>query len=328
MSSTKPTVSIIVVNFRTRDLTMECLRSIVRETHEASYEILVIDNASGDGLLDQVRQEMPTARCMQLATNVGFARANNIAAAKARGSYLLLLNPDTLVLDGAIDKLLAFAMQKPDAKVWGGQSLRGDRSLDPTSCWRRITLWSAICRTLSVDTAFPNSAVFSSEAYGGWDRASVREVDIICGCFMLIDRMLWKQLNGFDGTFFMYGEEADFCMRAAKVGARPTFTPDAEIIHYGGASEQVHTEKLIRGLSARAEIIKRHFSPTTKRAGLFVNLLQPLVRAWGYRLVGLASRSPTRRHKAEVWLEVWKRRSTWRYGFGADLAATAPQIAA
>jgi GT2 family glycosyltransferase len=317
----RPTVSIIVVNYRTPEMTLECLRSIVRETGDASYEILLVDNASNDGVIDAVRLEMPSVRCFPLQTNVGFARANNIAAEHAKGLFLLLLNPDTVVLDRAIDKLIEFASRRPQSKIWGGLSLCGDQSIDRTSCWHRVTLWSALCRTLSVDTTFPNSRLLNVEGYGGWDRLSVREVDIICGCFMLIARDLWDRLGGFDGAFFMYGEEADFCLRAASVGARPVFTPDARIIHYGGASQQVETDKIIRGLSARAELIKRYVAPFGQRMGLFVNSLLPLVRAIGYGAAARLLRDSQKKARAETWWGVWTRRSSWRSGLDNQTAA-------
>src|SRR5438477_204157 len=150
-----PVVSVIVVNYRTPEMTLDCLRSIARETKDLNYEILLVDNASNDGIMEVVGREMPAVRCLPLSTNVGFARA------------------------------------------------------------------------------------------------------------------LWDRLGGFDGIFFMYGEEADFCLRAATNGARPTFTPQARIIHYGGASQQVETEKLVRGLSARAELIQRHVPMASRRLGLF-----------------------------------------------------------
>ena len=215
MKATPPLVSIIVVNYRTRELTLECLRSVARETENFDYEILLVDNASNDGLIEAVAGEMPDVRRIPLTENVGFARGNNIAAEQARGKYLLLLNSDTLILDRAIDRLLAFAAERPAAKIWGGRTLLGDRTLDPGSCWRRMTLWSVFCRTFGLAAAFPNSKLFNAEAYGGWDRSTVREVDIVTGCFLLIETELWRKLGGFDPRFFMYGEEADLCLRAA-----------------------------------------------------------------------------------------------------------------
>jgi GT2 family glycosyltransferase len=166
-----------------------------------------------------------------------------------------------------------------------------------------------------LSTVFPNKHLFNPEAYAGWDRLTEREVDIICGCFMLIDRDTWNALGGFDGTFFLYGEEADFCLRAARIGARPTFTPSATIVHFSGASEQVQTDKIIRGLSARAELIARHLQPMARKLGLLVNALAPLVRGLGYSAAAQLSRCPRVRATAETWWTVWQRRSAWRSGF-------------
>lgn len=313
----RPDVSIIVVNYRTRELTLECLRSIVRESRQASYEILLVDNNSSDGTIEAVAREMPEARLFPLKTNVGFAQGNNVAAKEAKGKYLLLLNPDTVVLNGAIDRLMGFAAERPEAKIWGGQSLLGDHSLDYGSCWRRMTLWSVFCHTFGLSAAWPNSSLLNPEAYGGWNRSSVREVDIICGCFLLISKEFWDELGGFDARFFMYGEEADLCLRAARLGARPAFTPTATIIHYGGASEQVETEKLVRILGAKAELIKRHWSPASRNLGLFLFSLWPLMVATAYGLAGRLAHNDRRRARAETLWQVWKRRADWRSGLPA-----------
>lgn len=310
-----PTVSIIVVNYCTRDMTLDCLRSIMRETQDTSYEILLVDNASNDGTIEVVRAELPAVRCIPLSENIGFARANNVAAEHARGRLLLLLNPDTLVLDRAVDRLVSFSARRPIAKIWGGQSLRADLSIDPTSCWGRVTLWSVICRTFGLTTAFPNNRIFNPEAYPGWDRLTERAVDIVCGCFLLIERETWNKLGGFDGVFFLYGEEADLCLRAEKIGARPAFTPDAKIIHFSGASHQAQADRIIRALSARAEIIARHLHPSMCRLGLLVNSLTPLVRAAGYGIAGRLSQTPRLRDTAQTWWTVWKRRAEWRSGY-------------
>ena len=314
MTAVPPLVSIIVINYRTRELTLECLRSVARETRSVSYEILLVDNASNDGLIEAVAQEMPDVRRLPLAENVGFARGNNVAAEQARGKYLLLLNSDTLVLDGAIDRLLAFADERPAAQIWGGRTLLGDGKLDPGSCWRRMTLWSVLCRTFGLAAAFPNSKLFNAEAYGGWDRSTEREVDIVTGCFLLIETQLWRQLGGFDPRFFMYGEEADLCLRAAKLGARPALTPRATIIHYGGASEQAETEKMIRLLSAKSELIKRYFPPISRRLGLMLFPLWPLFRAARAQLSAAISGDGANATMARTCWEVWQRRAQWRLG--------------
>jgi GT2 family glycosyltransferase len=310
-----PLVSVIVVSYRTRELTLECLRSVARETRRTPYEVLVVDNASDDGSAAAIAAEFPDVRLLARTDNVGFARANNIAAREARGRYLLLLNPDTVVLDGGIDRLLAFAEARPAARIWGGRTLYADRSLNPTSCWRRMSLWNVFCRTSGLSGLFPSSPIFNSESYGRWDRSAEREVDIVTGCFLLIERSFWAQLGGFDERFFMYGEEADLCLRAARLGARPAVTPTATIVHYGGASERVRSEMMIRLLTAKAELIKRHWSAPKRRLGLALLSLWPLTRAV---VLGLAARvlgRPPLAEQAATWRTIWGARERWRHGF-------------
>jgi GT2 family glycosyltransferase len=310
-----PLVSIIVVSYCTRELTLECLRSIARETGRVHHEIIVVDNASDDGSAAAIAREFPHVRLIARPDNVGFARANNMAAEAAKGKYLLLLNPDTVVIDAAIDRLVDFAAARPQARIWGGRTLYADRSLNPASCWRRMSLWNVFCRATGLTGLFPRSPLFNSESYGRWDRSTVREVDIVTGCFLLIEREFWQRLRGFDERFFMYGEEADLCLRAAKLGACPAVTPAATIIHYGGASEKVRSEMMIKLLAGKAELIKRHWSAPTRRLGLALLSLWPLTRAIALSLAGRIARRPTLVDQATTWWTIWGERQRWRHGY-------------
>lgn len=309
MADEPPKVSILVISYNTREMTLECLRSVAAET-SVSHEVIVVDNLSDDGSAEAIAAEFPGVTLLAEQENHGFARGNNIAAERAQGEYLLLLNPDTVVLDRAIDKLVAFAESRPEARIWGGRTLFADGSLNPSSCWRKMDLWAIFCRATGLTGVFPHSELFNPEAYGGWDRSSERQVDIVSGCFFLISRDDWEDLNGFDPAFFMYGEEADLCLRAASVvNARPRVTPTATIIHYGGASEKVRSEKLIRLVAAKGMLIQRHFP----------SWLSPLA-GWGFRLwpwsralaFSILKRGG---NDARVWKEVWDRRREWQDGF-------------
>lgn len=304
-----PRVSIIVISYNTRDMTLECLRSVYAQT-QTPFELIVLDNASTDGSAEAIAQEFPQAIVMAETDNHGFAAGNNLAARRASADKLLLLNPDTLVLDGAIDRLLAFSDRRPEARIWGGRTLFGDRSLNPTSCWRRMTLWGLFCNASGLSKMFAGSGILNPEAYGGWPRDTEREVDIVTGCFFLIARQDWEVLDGFDRTFFMYGEEADLCLRARKsLSARPAVTPDAEIVHYGGASEKVRADKLVRLLSAKMDLIGRHFSPAARPLARILFMGWPWSRMAGLSLLRRGS------EQAEVWREVWARRPEWSRGF-------------
>ena len=305
-----PEVTVIVVSYQTRDLTLACLRSLAEQSADASIETIVVDNASADGSADAIARGHSEARLIRLDKNIGFAAANNLAAEQARGEFLLLLNPDTVVLDRAVQRLLAFARRTPEAGIWGGRTLFADGSLNPTSCWMRQTPWSLVCRGFGLSGAFPRSSLFNPEAMGAWPRDTEREVDVITGCFLLIKREMWNALGGFDPAFFMYGEEADLCLRARSMRARPRFTPSATITHYGGASESVRADKLVRLLRAKAQLIRRHWSPLTRWFGVWMLAQWSLMHALAWR-VRMALRNGAGRETAEFWSAGWKRRREW-----------------
>lgn len=303
-------LTIIVVSYNTREITLECLRSVRAETHDLDYEILVVDNASSDGSAEAIRAEFPDLSLDALDTNLGFAAANNHAAWRAQGEYLLLLNPDTVVLDGAIQKLFRFAQHYPERGVFGGRTLFPDRSLNPSSCWARITPWSVFCSTTGLTAAFRGSEFFNPEAFGDWQRDEIREVDIISGCFLLLERSLWEELEGFDPRFTMYGEDADLCLRAGRRGARSVVNPEATIIHYGGASEPVRADKLVRLYKARAQLMQRYMGPLSFRFCVGMRILGTGLRYLVQRLRSLGG-SSARQDSAAAWADVWNRRNEW-----------------
>lgn len=318
-----PEVSILIVSYNTRELTLAAIDSVVRET-QIPYEIIVVDNASSDGSADAIRSHPAEPQLIALDDNVGFGRANNVAARHARAPYLLLLNPDTVVLDHAIDRLVGFARSRPDAKIWGGRTRFANGELNPSSCWGRITIWSLACRASGLAAIVPGSPLFNSEAFGGWQRDSIREVDIVSGCFLLIGKALWDQLNGFDPTFFMYGEEADLCLRAGAAGARPAVTPHSTIIHLGGASETARAGKLVKLLAAKMTLIDRHMTGWQRPLGRYLLTLWPLTRLVALAVLHPVSRDQRHRRAYDAWREVWQRRSEWDQGYPDTKLTTAP----
>lgn len=325
-------VSILVVSFNTRALTLAALDSVLAETRDLAAEVIVVDNASHDGSAEAIARHPLGVQLIALEQNIGFARANNLAAEAARGRYLLLLNPDTVVLDDALRRLVAFAKAWPQARIWGGRTVFADGSLNPASCWGRMTLWNLVCRACGLTGIFSRSELFNGEAYGGWQRDDIRQVDIVSGCFLLIERAFWQRLGGFDAAFFMYGEEADLCLRAQALGARPMVTPAATIVHLGGASERARADKMVRLLAAKASLIARHFTPATRSPGLALLALWPLTRWIGLALAARLSGSAAQRESALVWRAIWQRRGEWSKGYPLEpprrLAHAAPSMLA
>jgi N-acetylglucosaminyl-diphospho-decaprenol L-rhamnosyltransferase len=306
-----PLLSIIVVSYNTRAMTLECLASVFEQTRETEFELIVWDNASVDGSVEAIAESFgDRLTLVKCEVNLGFAVANNRAAELAGGDRLLLLNPDTLILDGAIDALCAFADKFPDSGIWGGRTLAGDGTLDPSACWGRQTLWSLFCQATGLSVAFERTDLFNPEGIGGWNREGIRSVDIVCGCFLLIRRELWFALGGFREEFFMYGEEADLCLRAHEMGARPSVTSEATIVHYGGASERVFADKLVRLLKAKRLLIQMHFSPAYRHIGKTLLFLWPVRRYFLHAVLAACGRRASIEAR-DAWREAVGRYRDW-----------------
>lgn len=305
-----PSLSIIIVSYNTCQMTLECIRSVFDETKTTKFEIIIVDNASHDNSAEEIEKEFGSKiNLIKLSDNVGFAAGNNMAVKYASSDLILLLNPDTIVLDKAIDKLVAFSNQHNDSMIWGGITLYADRSLNPTSCWGKITLWSVFCSASGLSLLFKNNPLFNREQYGGWKRNTVKEVDIVSGCFLLIKSSLWDKLGGFDKDFFMYAEDADLCLRASNLGAKPLVSPDAVIIHYGGASGGIKEETKIKLFKAKILLMKKHWGKYNYKLGRFVYSLYPLNKMIAHKMLSLVNKKF--KNESLVWDDIWKRRREW-----------------
>ncbi|MEW6252452.1 MAG: glycosyltransferase family 2 protein [Planctomycetota bacterium] len=228
-------VSIIIVSYNTRDLTLACLRSVYAQAHDVSSEVLVVDNASTDGSAAVIATEFPNVRLWALDANLGFAAANNLAARHAVGEWLLLLNPDTLVLPNAIPSLVRFAESHPRAAVVGGRALNADGSLQP-NCFEPPNLWDLWVNALGLHRLAPRSRVFGRERLLHRDYDQPMRVPVVAGCFMLVRQAAIQEVGLLDEAFFMYAEEVDWCVRFRRHGWQVWYTPAATLIHYGGVS--------------------------------------------------------------------------------------------
>jgi N-acetylglucosaminyl-diphospho-decaprenol L-rhamnosyltransferase len=308
-----PDVSILIVTYRCRDVARACLESL--GSGEGRHEIIVLDNASGDGTVEMVRSEFPDVRLIASEENLGFALGCNRAAEEARGEYVLLLNPDTVVHEGAVESLLAFARAHPEHGVYGGRTLDPDGSVNPGSCWGAPTLWSLFCFATLLSSAFKRTRLFDPESLGGWKRDTVREVDIVTGCLLLAPRSLWEELGGFDTRFFMYGEDADLSLRAKALGYRPAITPDAVVTHEIGVSSSTREDKLMLLFRGKATLLRKRWRRLRLRLGLFL-----LSVGLGLRSLLSRGRGP----QPSPWTQVWRNRSEWLPGY-PEPATTKPR---
>ena len=228
-------VSVIIVNWNTKEILRDCLGSVCEQAGDLDYEVIVVDNASTDGSVEMIRRDFERVVLIENARNNGFATANNQGMAVAKGRYVLLLNSDTVVLDGAIAKTVSFADAHPRAGVTGCRVLNPDRTLQPT-CFMFPSILNMFLSSTYLYKLFPRSRFFGRERMTWWDRSDVRQVDVVTGCFMLVRREAIDQVGVMDERFFMYAEETDWCYRFRKNGWEVMFTPTGQIIHLGGQS--------------------------------------------------------------------------------------------
>lgn len=306
-------LDIILVSYNTAEYTKRAIESVYEETHDTTFKIIMVDNDSKDNSVELISKTFPKVEIIQTGENLGFAGGVNIGAKASDSQYILLLNPDTVILDRAIDKLMHFANEKQHSGIWGGVTLNNDLSLNPNNARARLSFKTLLFSALGLSKTFKNSCYFNHDNYGCWDRKSEKEVDVITGCFFLTPRQLWEELKGLDETFFMYAEEADYCIRAIKKGYQPSVTPDARIIHHGGVSETNLSGKMLKLLKGKAELINKHAKNWEKPIHKGLLLLHVFNKTMAFNLFSLIKKNkiPVR----DEWRLVLKQRNEWLRGY-------------
>lgn len=235
-------VSVLVVSWNTCEILQNCLQSIYDQTKNISFEVIVIDNCSSDGSAKMVRTVFPRATLIENNGNSGFAKANNQGMAIAKGKYVLLLNPDTVVLEGAIQKAFSYAEDHVGAAVVGCQVWLNEEEIQQT-CFAFPSVWGILVMKLGLRRLFPRSRVFGWIDYGDWDRKKERVVDVVSGMFMLVRQTAIDQVGVMDEDYFIYAEETDWCCRFHRAGWQCLFTPIARIIHLDGGNKSTDLVK-------------------------------------------------------------------------------------
>jgi hypothetical protein len=275
-----PDVAIIIVNWNGKDLLRRCLTAVRETVKRVSYETYVVDNHSSDGSVEVVRAEYPWVKLLANTENLGFARGNNQAMRLALpdSRYLLLLNSDAFVKADCIDHMVAFMDQHPAAGLGGPKLLYEDGRLQ-RSCYSFPTLWTEFTIALGADKFLAKLPFFGGYNLTHWNYDTVREVDVIMGAFMLARQAAVEQVGLMDEAFFMYSEEVDWCYRMQAAGWKTLFTPEAMCIHlWGGSSQQVKVESLIRLYRARVQFARKHYSRLTTFLYKVVIGLNALIR--------------------------------------------------
>lgn len=248
-------LSIVIVSWNTRAILDDCLGSIFANPPGDQFEVLVVDNASTDGTVELIRSRYPQVRLFCSEKNLGFAGGNNLAIPECAGRYVLLLNPDTKILPGALDRLTHFLEETPQAGAAGARLLNADGSLQ-LSCYPRPELFREFWRLFHLDLLYP----YASYPVEKWPLDRPRRVDVLMGACLLLKREVLEQAGSLDETFFIYSEEVDLCLRIQRAGWQLFWVPQAQVVHYGGQStQQVAAEMFLRLYQGKILYFRKHY---------------------------------------------------------------------
>jgi GT2 family glycosyltransferase len=231
-------LSIIIVNWNSKDYLRACLNSIYRETHGLDFEVIVVDNASRDGAAEMLAVEFPQVRFIQSEQNVGFARANNLAFEQSIGQLVLLLNPDTEIIGNAIPIMIAALRNTPDAGIVGCRNMCSDLTLSTESIRRFPSILQEILGMEWLRRAWPRCGLWSIDVLFK-ERVGPVQVDAVTGACQLIRRDIYADVGGLNTKYFMYAEDVEICAAALEKGWKTYYVGKAQIIHHGGKSTHV-----------------------------------------------------------------------------------------
>jgi hypothetical protein len=290
-------VSVIIVNRNTKKELYDCLKSIFEQSSNCSIEVIVVDNASQDDSQFMVKNEFPIITLIENSQNLGFARANNIGIKAASGRYVALVNSDVVVLKDCIEKLISSMDENSDVGIAGPKILNADNSLQP-SCGRFPSLWNNFCQAVGLEIVFPMSSFFGDWTMKYWAHDSLRRVDVLNGCFWMVRRKALEEVGLLDERFFMYGEDLDWCRRFHDAGWDVCFYPDAQAIHYGGASSATAPIRFYLEMQrADLQYWEKHHGRLKQVCYGLIILLRHLIRVVLFAIIYLVhpqSRSRTR----------------------------------
>ena len=245
MSDHRPTLSICIVSWNTRDYLDACLTSIRKTPDEVSREVIVVDNASEDGTVAMVESEHPEVLLIANDENLGYAAANNQAIAKATGKDLLLMNPDIVVHDGALDALVDLLERRPEAGAVAPRLILPDGSVQ-ASCRSFPTPDVVLYEALGLSRLFPRSKVFGKYRMTWWDYDDERPVDQPMASALMLRGEALQQVGGLDEDFPIFFNDVDLCKRLYDAGYEIWYTPDASMDHVGGASTSQAPRRMLR----------------------------------------------------------------------------------
>jgi len=308
-------LSIIIVNWNSKEYLRNCIESVLLWTSDITYEILVIDGASFDGCGEMLQRRFPQVRFIQSQKNIGFAKANNVAFRESRGRYILFLNPDTELITPAINIMFDYIQKVPNSGAIGCKLLNADKTVQ-TSCLQAFpTLLNQFLDSEVLRTLWPKSSLWGNAHLFG-TQIIAGEVEGIVGACIMVERSLFEKVGLFSEDYFMYAEDLDLCYKIIQAGYMNYYLPDASIIHFGGGS----TEKSPSDFSVvmMRESVWRMMRKTRGNVYSFAYRVSTMISSIG-RLIFLMAVLPLHliRRGRESWngsFRKWKAILTWSLG--------------
>ena len=252
-------LSVIILNYNVRYFLEQCVLSVENAIKNLDAEIIVIDNNSSDDSCTMMKQRFPNVKLIENKENLGFPKGNNIGVVQAKGEYLCILNPDTVVAEDTFTKVLAFAKKQSDLGIVGVKLIDGTGDFLPESKRGIPTPWVAFTKITGVYKIFPKSRIFGKFYAQHLSENETGKVDILVGAFMVMKRDLYNEIGGFDENCFMYSDDIDLSYSVLKKGKSNYYFHEASVIHYKGESTVKDGTYMKRFQEAMNFFYKKHF---------------------------------------------------------------------
>lgn len=289
----RPQVSIVILNWNTPGLTLQCLDSLKHTLGELRAQIIVVDNGSSDGSADVIAAAHPDIRLVRSPENLGFARGNNLGLPYADGDYICLLNSDTIVLPGAVQRLVKYLDEHPEFSAAGGEHVGPEGEHQPSGLFFH-SLWGDLSLAVGLDKFGRWLLEKKSPLARLWYAVGTREVDWLSNSFIVVRREVIEQVGPLPDEFFLYGEDVEWYWRMRQAGLRVAYVAGAPIVHLVNQSSKKLYEgndKSLRYLDAKYIFAARHRNPVAWRLGWLANALYWTVLGTRWRLVQLLTGS-------------------------------------
>jgi len=284
-------VSLIIVNWNTKDLLVKCIESIYKETTEHTFEIIVVDNGSSDDSQYEIKRRFHDVILIENSRNLGFAKANNIGIEKAIGRYITLVNSDIVVLDSCIDKMIYYMDSHNEIGAMGPKTINEDLTLRQ-NCREFPSLRSLFCEMLFLDTLFPRVYIFRGKTLSTQTYEQNHEAEVISGCFFMVRREALDQVGYLDERFYIYGEDVDWCKRFHSHKWKVIFYADAISIHHGGGSASKAPLKfLMEKENADLKYWKKHHGHVAVFLYLLLRITYHCLYTLGWMLIFVCKKS-------------------------------------